>query len=109
MKQKMRFILVLLIPTLIVLTGVYWNTHMKYYPKYVFWLPNGFVSLQDAVDNTNGVVEYVFFEEHISLVDKNGNSIGGALVRDRSFIVNYRGVYYINAEKFYFALEKAQK
>jgi hypothetical protein len=98
-----------LISAVAVFAGICYSTHAKYYPHQVLWLPNGFVNLQEATENTKGTMEYMFFEEYISLIDENGVSVGGALVRDRSFIINYRGKYYVNAEKFYSALDKANQ
>jgi hypothetical protein len=78
----------------VVLMRIYYSTHAKYYPHQTLWLPSGFVNLQEATENTNGILEYIFFEEYISLIDMNGESVGGSLVRDKKFIISYRGEYY---------------
>lgn len=86
-----------------------WETYTKFYPVRVLQLPAGFINLRDAVEEAQGIIKEQFFEEYVSLIDKSGFSVGGSLVRDRTFIVDYYGVYYINAEKFYSALEKAER
>lgn len=109
MKRKTVFAVLLLISIIILLIGVYWTDYGKYHPRQALWLPSGYINLQKAINDTNGAMSYVFFEEYVSLVDKKGGGVGGAMVRDNSFIVIYKGEYYVNAEKFNSALEEAKK
>ena len=73
----------------------------------VYEIPSGFINLKDATEKTKGVMEYIFFEDYFSLVDIDGSSVGGAMVNDSSYIVQYQGEYYVNEEKFLEALEIA--
>jgi len=109
MKKMTIFVFALLAALLLVIGCILWVTHAKYHPRRVLCLPKGFINLQYAIESANGVIKYIFFEEYISLVDREGSSVGGSLVRDRSFIVDYRGEYYVNAEKYNAALEKAKQ
>ena len=108
MKPKLLFVIVPFVAALLVAGLALWANHVKYYPKRVLRLPDGFINLHEATENANGVMKYIFFEEYISLVDIEGNSVGGSLVRNRKFIVSFQGEYYINAEDYYTALEKAK-
>ena len=108
MKTKYLFIIIPLVVVLLVTGFIIWVNHVKYYPKRVIQLPNGYIHLQESIENTEGVMKYVFFEEYISFVDIEGNSVGGALVRNRSFIIEYHGEYYVNENEFKIALEKAR-
>ena len=71
-------------------------------------IPPGFISIKDAAEKSKGVMDYCFFEDYISLVDTDGDIVGGAMVNDKSFIVQYQGEYYVNEKKYMESMEIAK-
>lgn len=108
MKKKV-FLLSALLVLIFILFGAYWATYGKYIPIKVLWLPKGYINLQEATDDTKGILTYEFFETYVFLVDINGTSVDQAPACDPGFIIDYKGEYFINAERYNAALEKAIK
>lgn len=68
--------------------------------KTVLNLPPGFVSLDETVTFAEGVLSYVFWESQISFLDSRGTCIYQTSVHSDSFIVKYKGRYYISESKY---------
>lgn len=67
-------------------------------------VPNGFISLDGAISNSQLVEEYVFFETQIALMSKEG-CIYQTNINNRNFIVCVDGDYYVS-EKIFLELHK---
>ena len=63
-------------------------------------VPSGFISLSEAIDNTNGSLRYVAWESQISFLDADDNTIYQTGFENKDFIVKYKGKYYINEAKY---------
>lgn len=109
MKRKTILFLSIIVIASIAVFCFWVTSDWKYYPAKVSALPDDFVNLQEATEATTGLMSCVFFEEYVGLVDMNGDELIGTAVKDRSFIVDYKGEYYVSAEKYYEALERAEQ
>lgn len=67
--------------------------------KVVFNLPDGFVLLDEAIDSSESIFSYVFWESQISLLDADGICIYQTSVRNDDFIVKYKEEYYVSEIK----------
>ncbi|MNN08659.1 hypothetical protein D3C81_1215200 [compost metagenome] len=63
-------------------------------------VPSGFISLNEAIDNTKGTLRYVPWESQISFLDADSFTIYQTGFANRDFIVEYKDEYYINGEKY---------
>ena len=63
-------------------------------------IPDRFISLDDAISNSQLVEEYVFFETQIALMSKKG-CIYQTNINNRDFIVCVDGDYYISEDIFW--------
>lgn len=104
MKNKSRiyislFVVVSVCLIFSVIYIVYYQNYGKYYPKNVFTKPDGYVLLNDAVDENKDNIQYKFSETAVFFMDKQNNSLGTWNVRNSDFIVRYNGKYYINERK----------
>jgi hypothetical protein len=68
-------------------------------------LPAGFVSLEDEITSSEGALSYVFWESQISFLDPKGTCIYQTSVKNDSFIVKYKGKYFISESKYNEMLE----
>lgn len=69
--------------------------------KVVYRLPEGFISLDELQTVSDGRLSYIFWESQICIFeeeDKTGTYYQTS-VRDKDFIVKFKGDYYINREK----------
>ena len=85
---------------LVAVTLLFFTSCGKDDAKVVFKIPNGFVNLREATENTNGVMQYGFFETLFAILDADGNSIYNTVLNNSDFIVKYKGDYYVNEEKY---------
>ena len=60
-----------------------------------------FVLLDEAINSYDGVVRYVFWESQISILDSKDKCIYQTNVNNDSFIVKYKGDYYIRESIFH--------
>lgn len=81
------------------------NDAKKYNAKTVSNLPLGFVSLNDAITSSEGALSYVCWETQISFLDSNETCVYQTDIKDDSFIVKYKGNYYISKSKYNEMLE----
>ncbi|WP_155985720.1 hypothetical protein [Paenibacillus gorillae] len=63
-------------------------------------VPSGFISLKEAIDDTNGSLRYMPWESQIAFLDADNITIYQTGFDNRGFIVKYKGEYYINEEKY---------
>ncbi|MGO4548542.1 hypothetical protein AB4Z29_27510 [Paenibacillus sp. 2TAB23] len=63
-------------------------------------VPPGFISLNVAIDNTNGSLRYMPWESQIAFLDADNITIYQTGFENRDFIIKYKGGYYINEEKY---------
>jgi len=104
MKALKKFPFVILIGAfvaiLLVVFDIWYNSWLtvgQFYPMPVSILPEGYVKVEELRENE--AFDFIFFERYCSVVDGAGNSLGGGMVTDTSFIVSYRGKYYINTQR----------
>ncbi len=106
--NKKRIIIILLILA-VVLAVFYGFMRGRNDAKMVFNLPSGFVSLDETIASSDGVLHYVFWESQISFLDSKDTCIYQTSVKNDSFIVKYKGKYYISESKYNELLETVTK
>ncbi len=79
---------------------LWWNNCGKYEAVSVLFLPDGFVSIDQINTLSEEPLECLFLEEFGNIVKTDENkSIAQFHVKDKSWIVRYRGKYYISSKK----------
>ncbi|MNO69418.1 hypothetical protein D3C76_602720 [compost metagenome] len=68
--------------------------------KMVSKVPPGFISLNEAIDNMKGNLDYVGFESQMAFIDTDNMTIYQTGFANRDFIVKYKGKLYINEVKY---------
>ncbi|MCL2425580.1 MAG: hypothetical protein FWD05_04490 [Oscillospiraceae bacterium] len=79
----------------------------RYLPERVREVPMGFVALDTAIREYDGVLSYLFWSTNFVIQDSEDVTIFQTDVKNSQVIVLYRNVYYINEEKFLEILEYA--
>lgn len=98
MNLKRMIIVLLIVAAVLVL--VYGLLQGRNDAKMVFKLPDGFVSLEEVINSSEGALNYVFWESQISFLDAKGTCIYQTGVKNDNFIVKYKGKYYISESKY---------
>lgn len=100
MNNKMRYLCYALLMLLCVLIGLGFYAYKMYDARDVLFLPDGFIELEEAVASSDERYRFVFWESQISVMSENV-CIYQTSIRDKNFILKYKGKYYINYVKLY--------
>lgn len=74
-----------------------WNQNKTLDAPTVNRVPPNFIALENVFDLSNGMLNYVFWENQISFFLEEDVCIYQTEVNDKDFIIKYEGKYYINA------------
>ena len=69
-------------------------------------IPDGFIEIQEAIDMSDRIAEWVIWETQISFLDEEGSTCIYQTTADKKFIVRYNDHYYINGEEWMQVLQR---
>ena len=67
----------------------------RYAVHTVFLPPEGYLPLHEIIDSSDGAWNYMFWEEQITFLDEDNTCFFQTSVKNKDFIVKYKGAYYI--------------
>ena len=76
------------------------NINERYLPDVVHAMPQGFISLREAIENMEGILTSFFWSTNIAIQDSEGVTIFQTDVKNNNFIVMYENNTYVNKEIF---------
>ena len=92
------FIVCILTVSFVVASCCIYKKCDRYSVNTVIANPRGYVPLQKIIELSYGELNYFFWETQISIIDSDNNCIFQTSVKDKDFIVKYKGNYYIGEE-----------
>ncbi len=72
----------------------------SYSVKEVDELPEGFILLDEAISQTDGI-SYTFSNGQFALLDSEGKSVFQTHIKNSSFIVEYMSKYFVNEDEYF--------
>lgn len=107
--NRKRIIFIILLIMVVVLVLICILERGRNDAKRVLFLPSSFISLDEAMTSSEGDLRRVFWETQISFMNANDTCIYQTSVKNDSFIVKYKGKYYINETKYNELIETVTK